>query len=170
MSEHDTKPPHRAVGMGAPLRGRAMPAATMLAAAILAAAGCTPDAAPGGANSAGAERANAKAAVAPADGARIYSANCQSCHGPDGRGMPGVFPSLAHSPVAEGDPAALALWVLKGRRPASMPASKYSAGEMPSFAWMKSADAAALFTYVRSSFGNSAPPVETSVIDAALSN
>jgi len=135
--------------------------AAMFGMAMLAAAGCTPDAATGSANS---------SAVDPADGARIYGANCQPCHGPDGHGMPGVFPSLARSPVAEGDPKALALWVLKGRRPASMPASKYSAGEMPSFAWMKSADAAALFTYVRSSFGNSAPPVETSVIDAALSH
>src|SRR5271165_7406696 len=106
MLKCDTKPPHRAVRLGARMLG-----AAMFGMAMLAAAGCTPDAATGSANS---------SAVDPADGARIYGANCQPCHGPDGHGMPGVFPSLARSPVADGDPKALALWVLKGRRPASM--------------------------------------------------
>ena len=40
-----------------------------------------------------------------------------------------------------GDPAELALWVLKGQRPASMPVGRYST-QMLQFGWMKPADAA----------------------------
>src|ERR1700678_1729872 len=52
-------------------------------------------------------------------GARIFNGNCVPCHQQNGQGIPGVYPSLAGSPVVLGDPAALALWVIKGQRPAS---------------------------------------------------
>lgn len=39
---------------------------------------------------------------------------------------------------------------------------------MPLFGWMKPADAAALLTYLRSSFGNHAPTVEAGTVAAAL--
>lgn len=35
------------------------------------------------------------AAGAAVDGARVYAANCASCHGPAGAGIPGAFPPLA---------------------------------------------------------------------------
>jgi hypothetical protein len=35
------------------------------------------------------------------------------------------------------------------------------------FGWMKDQDAAALFTYIRSNFGNSAPPVDAATVGAA---
>lgn len=66
-----------------------------------------------------------------------------------------------------GDPAPLARWVIKGQRPASMPLGRYPT-QMLQFGWLKAADAAALFTYLRSSFGNSAPPVDASVVVKAL--
>src|ERR1700687_5630835 len=47
-------------------------------------------------------------------GARIYSGNCVPCHQQNGVGIPSVYPSLAGSPVVLGDPAQLALWVIKG--------------------------------------------------------
>lgn len=100
-------------------------------------------------------------------GARIYSGNCVPCHQQNGAGIPGVYPSLAGSPVVLGDPAELALWVLKGQRPASMPAGRYST-QMLQFGWMKPADAAALFSYLRSSFGNSAAPVDAAAVAKAL--
>ncbi len=78
-----------------------------------------------------------------------------------------MYPSLAGSAVVQGDPRELALWVLKGQRPASMPAGRYST-QMLQFGWLKPADAAALFTYLRSSFGNSAPPVDAATVAQAL--
>jgi mono/diheme cytochrome c family protein len=109
----------------------------------------------------------AAAAVAPADlGARLYAQNCVPCHREDGKGVPEVYPSLAGSPVVNGDPVALARWVLNGTRPQSMPTGRYAA-QMLLFGWLKDQDAAALFTYIRSHFGNSAPPVEAATVAGA---
>src|SRR3984957_3771611 len=100
-------------------------------------------------------------------GRRIYSGNCVPCHQQNGAGIPGVYPSLAGSPVVLGDPAELARWVIKGQRPASMPAGRYST-QMLQFGWMKPADAAAMFSYLRSNFGNSAAPVDAATVAKAV--
>jgi len=100
-------------------------------------------------------------------GERIYSGNCVPCHQQNGAGIPGVYPSLAGSPVVTGDPAELARWVMQGQRPHSMPAGRYST-QMLQFGWMKPADAAALFSYLRSNFGNSAAPVDAATVTKAL--
>jgi mono/diheme cytochrome c family protein len=100
-------------------------------------------------------------------GERIYSGNCVPCHQQSGAGIPGVYPSLVGSPVVRGDPAELARWVIKGQRPPSMPVGRYST-QMLQFGWMKPADAAALFSYLRSSFGNSAAPVDAASVAQAL--
>lgn len=125
-----------------------------------------------GAPQASADAPAATAAAAARDaaveaGARIYSGNCVPCHQQNGVGIPSVYPSLAGSPVVLGDPAQLALWVIKGQRPASMPAGRYPT-QMLQFGWMKPADAAALFSYVRSNFGNSAAPVDAAAVARAL--
>lgn len=100
-------------------------------------------------------------------GARIYSGNCVPCHQQNGAGIPSVYPSLAGSPVVLGDPAQLALWVIKGQRPPAMPAGRYPT-QMLQFGWMKPADAAALFSYLRSNFGNAAAPVNAAAVAEAL--
>jgi mono/diheme cytochrome c family protein len=106
--------------------------------------------------------------LAAADtGARIYDGNCIACHQQDARGIPGVYPSLVGSPVVLGDPSALALWVVKGRRPSSMPAGRYPT-TMIQFGWMNAQDAAALLTFLRSSHGNEAPAVDASLVAHAL--
>lgn len=102
-----------------------------------------------------------------AAGERIYNGNCVPCHQEGGVGIAGVYPSLAGSPVVLGDPAELARWVIKGQRPAAMPAGRYST-QMMQFGWLKPADAAALFSYLRSSFGNSAAPVDAATVAAAV--
>lgn len=110
-------------------------------------------------------------AVAPAPavaaGERIYDGNCVPCHQENGAGIPGVYPSLAGSPVVLGDPAELARWVVKGQRPPAMPPGRYPT-QMMQFGWLKPADAAALFSYLRSSFGNSAPPVAAGTVAGAV--
>jgi mono/diheme cytochrome c family protein len=100
-------------------------------------------------------------------GARLYDANCLACHQQDGRGIPGVYPSLVGSPVVLGDPKELALWVIKGGRPPTLAAGRYPT-MMVQFGWLQPADAAALFTYVRSRFGNAAPPVDPATVAQAL--
>src|SRR5882724_3621870 len=100
-------------------------------------------------------------------GARIYSGNCVPCHQPTGLGVPGVYPSLAGSAVVLGDPVELARWVIKGQRPAALPTGRYPT-QMLQFGWMKPADAAALLSYLRSNFGNSAPPVDAATVAKAL--
>lgn len=113
---------------------------------------------------------SAKKPVAPPAneaGERIYSANCVPCHQQSGLGIPGVTPSLSGSAVVLGNPAELALWVIKGQRPPSMPVGRYST-QMLQFGWMKPADAAALLSFVRSNFGNSAAPVDASAVAKAL--
>ncbi len=48
-----------------------------------------------------------------------------------------------------------------------MPVGRYAA-QMPQFGWLKPTDAAALFSYLRSSFGNAAPPVDAAAVAKAL--
>jgi mono/diheme cytochrome c family protein len=100
-------------------------------------------------------------------GERIYSGSCIACHQQNAQGIPGVYPSLAGSPVVLGDPKELALWVIKGQRPVAMPMGRYPT-MMLQFGWMKPEDAAALFTYLRSNFGNSATPVDAVAVAQAL--
>ena len=117
--------------------------------------------------SAGDHQAGASdAAQAMESGEAIYAQNCVPCHREDGKGVPGVYPSLSQSPVVNGDPAELVRWVLAGKRPASMPAGRYSA-QMLQFGWMKDSQAAALLTFVRSHFENSSPPLDAATVAAA---
>jgi mono/diheme cytochrome c family protein len=134
----------------------------MLACAL---SGCTPSSP--SAPAAGASDATGEASIESGHGERIYSGNCVPCHQQSGKGIPGVYPSLAGSPVVLGDPAQLSLWVLKGQRPLSMPTGRYPT-QMLQFGWMKPADAAALLTYLRSNFGNSAAPVDAAAVSKAL--
>jgi mono/diheme cytochrome c family protein len=99
-------------------------------------------------------------------GELLYLQNCLPCHQQKGEGVPKVFPSLAGSAAVLGDPIELAQWVLSQKRPASIPAGRYST-QMLLFGWMKDPDAAALLTYIRSNFGNSAPPIDAATIAKA---
>jgi mono/diheme cytochrome c family protein len=105
--------------------------------------------------------------AAPADrGSVVYMQNCVPCHRENGQGVPSVYPSLAGSAAVIGDPIELAQWVLSQKRPSSIPAGRYST-QMLLFGWMKDADAAALLTYIRSNFGNAAPPIDAATIAKA---
>lgn len=98
-------------------------------------------------------------------GARLYAMNCLACHQRDGTGVPGVQPALAGTPVPTGDPGELLRWVMYGERPASLPRGQFS-GVMPQFAYLSDDDLATLLSYVRSSFGNHAPPVTAAMVAA----
>jgi mono/diheme cytochrome c family protein len=111
--------------------------------------------------------AGAGTPAGPADrGATLYLQNCLPCHREKGEGVPTVYPSLTKSAAVTGDPIELAQWVLSQKRPASIPAGRYPT-QMLLFGWMKDEDAAALLTYIRANFGNSAPPVDAANIAEA---
>lgn len=111
-------------------------------------------------------KTNAAANGGAERGAALYAQNCVPCHRDNGEGVPKVFPSLSGSPAVLGDPVELAQWVLSQKRPASIPAGRYPT-QMLLFGWMSNADAAAVLTYVRSHFGNSAPAVDAATIAKA---
>lgn len=76
-------------------------------------------------------------------GKSVYSANCASCHMPEGQGVDGLFPALAGSPIALGAAADHINIVLKGKN------------LMPAFSdQLNDADLAAVITYERNAWGN----------------
>lgn len=82
-------------------------------------------------------------------GGKAYSANCQACHGPEGKGLPNVFPPMTGSAVATGPVDAHIKAVLHGRSTGKFPAP------MPPFAaQLNDTEVAAIVTYERNAFGN----------------
>ncbi|GAB3279836.1 hypothetical protein GCM10027347_54700 [Larkinella harenae] len=74
--------------------------------------------------------------------ALLYASYCASCHKPDGRGVPGSFPSLLTSARLKGDKKALIQFILNGSQAAS--------GEgMPSFRFMTDTQLADVLSYAR---------------------
>ena len=100
-------------------------------------------------------------------GALLYLDNCAACHRPDGRGYEGVFPSLAGNPVVEADnPLSLISIVLLGSETSrtSMTPAQFA---MPAFAWrLTDHDAADIVSFIRSSWGNDAKPIEAPKVAA----
>jgi mono/diheme cytochrome c family protein len=103
-----------------------------------------------------------------AAGGAIYADECSACHGPDGKGVPYLFPSLAGSPnVRSVDPASLIRVVLEGARSVATAGEPTGSG-MPSFAWKLNDDeVAAVLTYVRNAWGSSAPLVDPRQVNQA---
>jgi mono/diheme cytochrome c family protein len=98
-------------------------------------------------------------------GGRIYMDSCAACHRLSGSGESLAFPALAGNPtVLSGDPSSLITLILYGGRAPSTAAAPTGLA-MPDFGWRyDDADIAALATFVRSNWGNSAPPVAASQV------
>ncbi len=87
-------------------------------------------------------------------GAQTYAANCQSCHGANGTGVPGTFPPLAGDPIVNGNDAdAHVRIVLKGLSGKTIGGTHFSA-QMPPFASLNDAQIAAVIDHERTSWGN----------------
>ena len=104
--------------------------------------------------------AAAAGATAPAvDGSKVFSSVCAACHQPDAKGLPGAFPALAGAAlVNEKDPLKMVDIVLGGY--SGLP----QFGPMPSQAHLSDAEIAAVINYVRSNFGNNAPPTDAETV------
>lgn len=89
---------------------------------------------------------------------------CAACHGPDGKALvPNMAPNLAGSAYINGPSERLAMIVLNGIQYPG----KYL-GQMISWkAQFTDEQIAGVLTYVRSNFGNSAPPITPAMIKGA---
>jgi mono/diheme cytochrome c family protein len=107
------------------------------------------------------------AAGGAADGAQIYTANCVACHQASGAGLPGVFPPLGRSEwvlAADKAPINILLHGVVGKLTVKDVA--YS-GQMPAFKdKLNDAEIAAVLTYIRSNFGNSAGKIAADAVKA----
>jgi mono/diheme cytochrome c family protein len=110
-------------------------------------------------------------ATGNARGAEIYAQICVACHMADGKGVPGTQAPLAGSAIVTGNPATVIQVLLRG--PADvLPANRQKYGVvMPPFgATLNDADLASVLTFVRSSFGNSAPAITAAQVAAGRQN
>ena len=98
-------------------------------------------------------------------GEAIYADNCSACHGANGEGQPRYFSPLADdAPVQAQDPTTIVRIILEGSRSVPTPA-KPTAPAMPAFAWkLNDSQIASVATFVRNSWGNSAPAVSRSKV------
>jgi len=92
-------------------------------------------------------------------GAEIYTQYCATCHQVQGGGVPGEFPPLMNSEWAKGDKGRLIRTVLHGMQGPIEIAGKQYNEVMPGHAFLEDKDIAALLTFIRNSFSNSAGPV-----------
>jgi mono/diheme cytochrome c family protein len=97
-------------------------------------------------------------------GATLYLDNCGGCHQASGRGIPGVFPPLAgNGVVVAAEPNNIIKVVDRGIH------ARAGFVAMPAFATQLSEQQVAeIANYVRTSWGNKAPPNATSAIVAKL--
>lgn len=108
------------------------------------------------------------AVAAPADrlaaGRRLYAQHCLACHQPQGAGRPGVAPALAgNGAVTAREPNTVILSILQGFAPEG------HWGAMPSFVGvLGDYQIADLVNYLRTAWGNDAPPVATAQSVAEL--
>ncbi|MBF6025438.1 c-type cytochrome [Lysobacter niastensis] len=101
--------------------------------------------------------------------ARLYASSCASCHQSQGEGRFPVFPPLAGSPWANGDPDRLIAITLHGLSgPVDVNGIGYS-GLMPGFSHLSDREVADVLTHVRGSWGNDAPPVTEADVAAVRS-
>jgi mono/diheme cytochrome c family protein len=94
------------------------------------------------------------------DGKDLYEKYCLSCHQADGNGVRGMFPPLAGNKVITGQADTLIRIVLTGLHgPIEVNGATYNQ-VMPAQDYLKDAEIAGILTFIRSSWGNDAPPVK----------
>lgn len=97
-------------------------------------------------------------------GAQVYAGKCAGCHQATGAGVAGVFPPLANSPWVTQSERRLVQILLHGiQGPIEVLGTTYN-GLMPAWKSLSDEDIAAVATYVRASFGNSAAPVTAATV------
>jgi mono/diheme cytochrome c family protein len=128
------------------------------------------DAAPADDSATPADVAPAEAPMAAAglDGATEYANTCAVCHQADGAGMASAFPPLAGSGVVNADsPDRMIAIVLKGMSgPVTVAGAEFNGLMTPFEGILSDEQIAAITTYERSSFGNTASAVTAEQVAA----
>ncbi|MGD7652353.1 MAG: c-type cytochrome [Verrucomicrobiales bacterium] len=96
-----------------------------------------------------------------ARGAKIYSAKCNGCHGPDAKGDGANYPSLVGSAWSTGETERFAMIILNGLTGPTSTGKAYGAGMVSQAAGLTAEDLAGVMTYVRNNFGNEVGDVIT---------
>jgi cbb3-type cytochrome c oxidase subunit III len=110
---------------------------------------------------------SAGAAAPNAAGAKVFANNCAGCHGANGAGVPGLFPSLAANPYVSGDPKRVIHTVKFGLTGKIVANGKPYDGVMPPWeGTLSDADIANVISYVRSAWGNRAAAVTVAHVRA----
>ena len=96
-----------------------------------------------------------------ARGKKIFLANCATCHQASGTGVAGQYPPLAGSEYVTGGTRRLGMILMKGLQgPLTVTGAQYGSAVMQP--WEKTltdVKIADVLTYIRSEWGNNAPPV-----------
>ena len=104
-------------------------------------------------------------------GAAIYDKQCAQCHGDQGQGVVGAYPSLAgHRGVLQSDTTNLVQTVLYGGYPPATAGNPRPYGMPPFILTLDDKDIAAVLTHLRSQWGNHArevTPLEVNRIRAS---
>lgn len=153
-------------------------ASTVLMAGLVALVACGGDSKPAdsAAEMAPTPEAGAEAAAPAAGGATVASAEgealygrCVACHMANGQGMAGAFPPLDGSEWVSGSPARAIRIVLHGLQgPITVKGASYNAAMIAYGTGVPMSDdeVAAVLTYVRNSWSNSAGPVSAAEVAA----
>lgn len=103
--------------------------------------------------------------AASGPGAKVFSSNCASCHQPNGKGVPGVYPSLVGSAFAQGESSISVRIVLHGfKGEIERNGTKFNGVMTPFKDALSDEEIADVLTFVRSSWGNSAEPVDAATV------
>ncbi|HET8657323.1 MAG TPA: cytochrome c [Longimicrobiaceae bacterium] len=93
-------------------------------------------------------------------GKEVFSTRCSACHQANAQGVPGMYPPLAGSEWVNGDKDQVIRIVLHGLEGDLEVKGDYFSGTMPPWGQaLSDSEIAAVLTYVRSNFGNSASAV-----------
>jgi cbb3-type cytochrome c oxidase subunit III len=112
-------------------------------------------------------KADAAAPTAAAAGQKVFANNCAGCHGANGTGVPGLFPSLTANPYVSGDAKRVIHTVKFGLTGKIVAKGKPYDGVMPPWAGtLSDSDIANVISYVRTAWGNHASAVTAAQVRA----
>lgn len=100
-------------------------------------------------------------------GEKLFNANCAQCHQQTGLGQAGQFPPLAASEWVVGSTNRLSHILMRGIQGSIRVKGEMYNNQMPAWNTLKDEQVAAILTYIRQAWGNSASPITKEQIAAA---